>query len=372
MLTLPGRPRLTTADPRVDAARGCVAIERGPLVYCVESADHPGQRLDDLVLDVAASLSHRHGRRPARQIVALRAGLRRGVTSGRPGGRTRRAGRPPPADRRAGADRDPLLRLGKPRHRSDADLAADRLTLNGSPTPASYLVMVRRLTPTESPSGVSRRSEARSGEFGAPRLPHRRVSQGVPARSALIAAAEASTLSRSSAGRSPPVVDTLIAATTAPSTSRTGAAPGRTGRPPAPGRPRPSPGPRPRPAGPAARLGVHRPRGRRPQIGGQEVVVELIVPLVRQQHPAHRGGGRREARPHGDPDRHDPAGRHAGDVDDLRAVQHRRRRRLPNPARTTAPGAAGQLGQIETGQVRRTESQHVPGSARTACPSVRT
>ena len=45
-------PRLTTADPRVDAARGCVAIERGPLVYCVEAADHPGQRLDDLVLDV--------------------------------------------------------------------------------------------------------------------------------------------------------------------------------------------------------------------------------------------------------------------------------------------------------------------------------
>ena len=51
-LTLPVAPRLTTADPRVDAARGCVAIERGPLVYCVESADHPGQRLDDLVLDV--------------------------------------------------------------------------------------------------------------------------------------------------------------------------------------------------------------------------------------------------------------------------------------------------------------------------------
>lgn len=53
VLTLPVAPRLTAADPRVDAARGCVAIERGPLVYCVESADHPGRRLDDLVLDVA-------------------------------------------------------------------------------------------------------------------------------------------------------------------------------------------------------------------------------------------------------------------------------------------------------------------------------
>ena len=53
-LTLPVDPRLTSADPRVDAARGCVAIERGPLVYCLESADHPGQRLDDVVLDVDA------------------------------------------------------------------------------------------------------------------------------------------------------------------------------------------------------------------------------------------------------------------------------------------------------------------------------
>lgn len=52
-LTLPITPRLTRADPRVDAARGCVAIERGPLVYCVESADHRGQRLDDLVIDLA-------------------------------------------------------------------------------------------------------------------------------------------------------------------------------------------------------------------------------------------------------------------------------------------------------------------------------
>jgi DUF1680 family protein len=35
----------------VDAARGCLAIERGPLVYCLEAVDNPGQRLDDLVLE---------------------------------------------------------------------------------------------------------------------------------------------------------------------------------------------------------------------------------------------------------------------------------------------------------------------------------
>ena len=56
-LTLPVDPRLTAADPRVDAARGCVAIERGPLVYCLESVDHPGQRLDDVVLGVDAFAS---------------------------------------------------------------------------------------------------------------------------------------------------------------------------------------------------------------------------------------------------------------------------------------------------------------------------
>lgn len=31
--------RVTTADPRVDAVRGCFAVERGPVVYCLESVD---------------------------------------------------------------------------------------------------------------------------------------------------------------------------------------------------------------------------------------------------------------------------------------------------------------------------------------------
>lgn len=33
---------MTEPDPRIDAVRGCVALERGPLVYCLESADLPG------------------------------------------------------------------------------------------------------------------------------------------------------------------------------------------------------------------------------------------------------------------------------------------------------------------------------------------
>ena len=40
-------PRLTVADDRVDAVRGCVAIERGPLVYCLEQTD----QTDGIVLE---------------------------------------------------------------------------------------------------------------------------------------------------------------------------------------------------------------------------------------------------------------------------------------------------------------------------------
>jgi DUF1680 family protein len=56
-LELPMPPRLTAADPHVDALRGCVAVERGPLVYCVEQVDQPaGLTVDDLMI-TAASLT---------------------------------------------------------------------------------------------------------------------------------------------------------------------------------------------------------------------------------------------------------------------------------------------------------------------------
>lgn len=42
-------PRWTVAHPRVDAVRGCVALERGPIVYALEQADMPdGVAVDDL------------------------------------------------------------------------------------------------------------------------------------------------------------------------------------------------------------------------------------------------------------------------------------------------------------------------------------
>ncbi|HEX3752885.1 MAG TPA: beta-L-arabinofuranosidase domain-containing protein, partial [Streptosporangiaceae bacterium] len=42
-------PRRTFPNPRVDAVRGCVAIERGPLVYCLEPPDQPDGVLVDSV-----------------------------------------------------------------------------------------------------------------------------------------------------------------------------------------------------------------------------------------------------------------------------------------------------------------------------------
>jgi DUF1680 family protein len=52
VLDLPMTPRWTQANHRVDSVRGCVALERGPQVYCVEQVDLPeGIRLDDVVVD---------------------------------------------------------------------------------------------------------------------------------------------------------------------------------------------------------------------------------------------------------------------------------------------------------------------------------
>jgi hypothetical protein len=51
-LNIPVAPRWTTPDPRIDAVRGCVAVERGPIVLCAESVDLPaGRDVDVLRVD---------------------------------------------------------------------------------------------------------------------------------------------------------------------------------------------------------------------------------------------------------------------------------------------------------------------------------
>lgn len=49
-LTFDMTPRLLTADARVEADQRCVAVQRGPLVYCMESIDQPHGSLDQITL----------------------------------------------------------------------------------------------------------------------------------------------------------------------------------------------------------------------------------------------------------------------------------------------------------------------------------
>lgn len=74
ILDLPIDPRFSWPDDRIDAVRGCVAIERGPEVYALESIDLPaGWELSDARIDTTASLIEKDGTVTARLV-----GLHRG------------------------------------------------------------------------------------------------------------------------------------------------------------------------------------------------------------------------------------------------------------------------------------------------------
>lgn len=53
-------PRLTCANPLVAENRGKAAVERGPLVYCIEQVDHPEVSIFDLLLDAGAGFREQH------------------------------------------------------------------------------------------------------------------------------------------------------------------------------------------------------------------------------------------------------------------------------------------------------------------------
>lgn len=55
-LTLPMSPRRVTAHPRVLADQSRVALARGPIIYCLERADHPGVDVWEVLLPDNASL----------------------------------------------------------------------------------------------------------------------------------------------------------------------------------------------------------------------------------------------------------------------------------------------------------------------------
>ena len=78
---------MSLPDGRIDAIRGTVAVERGPLVYCLESVDLPaGMSVDDVVIDVEAGVVDTDGvvtatgwiDSPARNGLAIRHCVARG------------------------------------------------------------------------------------------------------------------------------------------------------------------------------------------------------------------------------------------------------------------------------------------------------
>ncbi len=75
ILELDMTPRVVTPHPRIDAVRGCAALERGPFVYCIEQADlAAGVSVDDVRLDASAPVNEQRVEEPVPGSVALRAG----------------------------------------------------------------------------------------------------------------------------------------------------------------------------------------------------------------------------------------------------------------------------------------------------------
>ena len=67
--------RATRVHPRVDAVRGALAIERGPLVYCIETVDVPaGSELEDVSLPLPLSAQPARANGLPESVVGLRIG----------------------------------------------------------------------------------------------------------------------------------------------------------------------------------------------------------------------------------------------------------------------------------------------------------
>lgn len=62
LLDLSLEPRFSWPDERIDAVRGCVAVERGPEVFTLESVDLPaGWELEDVRIDAASGVTDNEG-----------------------------------------------------------------------------------------------------------------------------------------------------------------------------------------------------------------------------------------------------------------------------------------------------------------------
>lgn len=63
--------RFTTAHPLVEECAGQAAVERGPLVYCIETPDAQVETLDDLMIDLQAQFQETDYTIKGRSVVAL-------------------------------------------------------------------------------------------------------------------------------------------------------------------------------------------------------------------------------------------------------------------------------------------------------------
>ena len=56
-LDMPMQAKLVEANPLVEEARGQVAVQRGPIIYCIESQDLNGQNIDNIALPINAQFT---------------------------------------------------------------------------------------------------------------------------------------------------------------------------------------------------------------------------------------------------------------------------------------------------------------------------
>lgn len=56
-ISMPMRTRLVEANPLVEESRGQVAVQRGPIVYCLESNDLNGTSIDDIAIPLDAKFT---------------------------------------------------------------------------------------------------------------------------------------------------------------------------------------------------------------------------------------------------------------------------------------------------------------------------
>ena len=98
-LDLPMETTLIEPHPAIESTRGCVAIERGPLVYCVEQADQGDAPVAELEVDATAAPTSRWDAGLLEGVVTVRApGFQRDMSSWR--GRLYRPAGSDPSPRR--------------------------------------------------------------------------------------------------------------------------------------------------------------------------------------------------------------------------------------------------------------------------------